>query len=156
MPFKRSCAFDTALPSPPSKASTAAGREPSPGTRSMRSGRGQPYLTTNAASSSSVTSGEMLPIQRFMPSPCASAHDIQAAVDVERAAGDAARIGRREVGNGVADVGDVDQLAQRRALRSLVQQQVEILETGGGAGLERPGRYRVHPNVLGAELVRKI
>src|SRR3954470_15500340 len=66
MPFRRNWAWEIILPSPVPNASTAAGREPSPGTRSMRSGRGQPYLTTNSASSSSVTSGAMFPIQRFI------------------------------------------------------------------------------------------
>ena len=62
--------------------------------------------------------------------------------------GQAARVGRREERAGEADVHDVDELADRRALRGLVQQQVEILEPGGGARLERPGRDRVHADAL--------
>ena len=44
----------------------------------------------------------------------------------------------------------------RRALRRFVEQQVEVLEAGGGARLERPRRDRVHPDVLAAQLVREI
>src|SRR4029079_18254905 len=80
------------------------------------------------------------------------AHDVHAAVDVDGLAGETPCVGRSEVGAGEADVVDVDQLADRLAARGFVQQQVEVLEARGGAGLERPGRDRMHADALLAEL----
>src|SRR5437867_7547910 len=65
------------------------------------------------------------------------------AVDVQGLAADPPRIRRGQVGAREADVHDVDELAEGRAFRRLGEQQVEVLETGGGPCLERPrGRSR--------------
>ncbi len=69
-------------------------------------------------------------------------HDVDAAVDVQRFAGQPACVGRGEEGAGEADVHDVDQFAQRRPLGGLVEQQVEVLQARGGARLQRPRRDR--------------
>src|SRR5262249_9712349 len=75
-----------------------------------------------------------------------SGHDVHAAVDVDRAARDPTRVRCRKIRAGEADVGDVHQLAERRPLGRLVQEQLEILESRGGPGLERTGRNRVDPD----------
>src|SRR5258705_13866414 len=62
-----------------------------------------------------------------------SGNDVDAAVDIDGATGDAMSEGRGEVGARPTDVHDVDQLAERRLVRRLVQQVLEILEPGGGA-----------------------
>jgi immune inhibitor A len=85
-----------------------------------------------------------------------SGHDVHAAVDVQRLARHPPCVRRREKRAGVAHVHDVDQLADRGALRGLVEEQVEILQAGCSPGLERPGRNGVHPDVARAELVGEI
>src|SRR5207247_6412898 len=62
------------------------------------------------------------------------------AVDVQGLAADPPRIRRGQVGGREADVHDVDELAEGRAFRRLGEQQVEVLETGGG-----PRRWDVGP-----------
>ena len=56
-----------------------------------------------------------------------SRHDVDATVDEERLACHPARVGRRKVSAGEADIHDVDQLADRRSLHCLVEHEVEIL-----------------------------
>src|SRR5205814_997891 len=68
-----------------------------------------------------------------------SGHDVHAAVHVQRLSGKAARIGRGEERAGEADVGDVHQLAERRALRGGIEHEIEVLQSRGRARLERPG-----------------
>ena len=80
---------------------------------------------------------------------------LHAAVDVQRLAGQPPRVRRREERAGEADVHDVDQFADRRALRGLVEQQVEVLEAGRGARLERPRRDGVHADALAARARRR-
>src|SRR6185503_10081152 len=82
----------------------------------------------------------------------ASSHDVHAAVDVERLAGEAARVRRGEVGADEANVVDLDQLADRCAARGLVEEQVEVLQPRAGAGLDRSGGDRVHADALRTEL----
>src|SRR5262245_41970248 len=82
-----------------------------------------------------------------------SGDDVDAAVDIERLARKPPRVRGGEVRAGEAHVHDVDQLANRRALRRFVEQQVEILEPGCGARLQRAGRDCVDANSLSAELV---
>src|SRR4029077_11411529 len=85
-------------------------------------------------------------------SRCLSGDYVGAAVDIDGAAGDAMGERRRQVGAGVPHVHDVDELAQWRLLRRLVQKQLEILEARGRASLERPGRDGVHANAPWPEL----
>ena len=82
-----------------------------------------------------------------------SGHDVNAPVHVNRRAGYAPRERRREIGAREADVHDIHQLAERRALHRFVEQQLEVLEPGRGARLERPRRDRVHANAFGTQLV---
>src|SRR5215471_14041363 len=85
-----------------------------------------------------------------------SRHDVYATIDINRSARKPAGVRRGEVGAGETNVQDVDQLSDRRSLRGLVEQQIEVLETRSGAGLERPGRDRVHSYALAAQLVGEI
>ena len=64
---------------------------------------------------------------------------IEAAIDIQWFTRNPPRVGRGEKRAGEADVHDVDQLAERRALGSLVEGQVEVIEAGGRPRLERPG-----------------
>src|SRR5580704_10556641 len=83
---------------------------------------------------------------------CLSGDDIGAAVDIDGAAGDALGERRCQVGAGIAHVHDVDEFAQWRLLRRLVQQQLEILEARGRARLERAGRDGVHADAARPQL----
>src|SRR4030095_13633176 len=67
-----------------------------------------------------------------------SSHDVHAAVDVLRCTGQPACVGRGKKCAGGADVHDVDQLANRRALCGLGQEQIEVLERGRSTRPERP------------------
>ena len=58
-----------------------------------------------------------------------SRDDIGATVDIDRSAGDPMRERRRQIGAGETDVHDVDEFADRRFPRRLVQQQLEILQS---------------------------
>src|ERR1700752_1586754 len=57
-----------------------------------------------------------------------SSHDVHAAVDVLRCTRQPSCIGRGKECAGEADVHDVDQLANRRALRGIRQEQIKVLE----------------------------
>ena len=75
---------------------------------------------------------------------------------VDRPAGDAMGERRGEVGAGIAHIHDVHQLAERRLARRLVQQQLEVLEAGRSARLERAGRDGVDADATRTELVGEI
>src|SRR4029453_1901359 len=79
-----------------------------------------------------------------------SGDDVATAVDIDGAAGDAMGERRCEISAGPAHVHDVDQLAERRLLGGLVQQQLEVLQARGGARLERTGREGVNADTPGA------
>src|SRR5215203_2477756 len=83
-----------------------------------------------------------------MRSPSGSGDDVGAPVDIDGAARDTPREWRGEIGAGEADIHDVGQLAERRMRRRLDEQEIEVLEAGRGAGLQRAGRKGVDPDVL--------
>src|SRR5512135_1069800 len=110
----------------------------------------------NAARSSTAYAARNSLVMCSPPLARGSGHDVDAAVDVHRLAGDAARVRRGEERDREADVHDVDQLADRRALHGLVQQQVEVPEPRGGARLERARRDRVHADLARPELIGEV
>ena len=89
------------------------------------------------------------------PCPSHSRDDVCAAVDVDRAAGDPPGVVAREIGTGGADIVDVDQFMQRRALDGVVEQALEVLDARRRARLERAGRNGVDADVLRPKLDRR-
>src|SRR5262249_35677978 len=76
-----------------------------------------------------------------IPAPCCASpgplvHDMIAAVDIERVAGDQPRLVERQERGGGADVVDAHQRAGRRLLLRLGEQLVELGDAGGRAGRE--------------------
>src|SRR5512135_1708639 len=113
----------------------------------------QPAARTSDAISAARTGVPAFMITPLLPS---LRHDVDAAVDVHRLAGDAARVRRCEERDREANVHDVDQLADRRPLHGLVQQQVEVPEPRGGARLERARRDGVHADLARPELIGEV
>src|SRR6266481_4159614 len=85
-----------------------------------------------------------------------SGHDAGAAVDIDGPARDTVSEGRGEIGAGVANVHDVDQLAQWRLFRRLVQQKLEVFQTRRGPRLEWARRDRVYPDAPWPQLVGEV
>src|SRR5579871_992107 len=85
-----------------------------------------------------------------------SGDEVGAAVDIDEFAGHAPGEGRREIGAGIAYVHDVDELAKRRLVGSLVKHELEILQARRGPSLERARRDRVHPDALRPKFVGEI
>src|SRR3954451_23208927 len=80
-----------------------------------------------------------------------SGDNICPSVDIDGTAGDPAGKWRRQIRAGEADIHDVDQLANRSLLRSLVQQQLEVLQARGRPGLQGAGRNGVHADASRAK-----
>src|SRR4051812_17209981 len=81
-----------------------------------------------------------------------SGDDIRPSVDINGTARDAAGKRRGQIRASEADIHDVDQLAHRRLLRGLVQQQLEILQPRQRPCLQGAGRNRMHADSPWAEL----
>src|SRR5262245_11928761 len=79
-------------------------------------------------------------------------HDMVAAVDVKRLAGDEAGSAVREGGGGNAPVLDADEAARRRLRFCLVEQRIKFGNARGSARGERSRRDGVHADALRAEL----
>ncbi len=56
-----------------------------------------------------------------------SGNEVGAAVDIDCSAGDPSGEGRREIGAGISDVHNVDELPERRLLSRFSEQQLEVL-----------------------------
>src|SRR3954453_11693095 len=80
-----------------------------------------------------------------------SGDDICPSIDIDGATRDPAGKWRRQIRAGEADIHDIDQLADRSLLRSLVQQQLEILQARGRPSLQGAWRNGVHADASGAE-----
>src|SRR6516165_10863152 len=93
----------------------------------------EPALTTATHPSGETSTGGRAP--RLM-----SGDDIGASIDIDGPPRDPPRDVAREVSAGEAHIHDVDQLAERSLLGGLVEHQVEVLQSGGRAGLERSRR----------------
>ncbi|BCG05467.1 hypothetical protein PPGU19_100350 (plasmid) [Paraburkholderia sp. PGU19] len=90
------------------------------------------------------------------PSEARSGHDVDAPFDIERFARNPPRVAAGQKRADVVDVLDVDQLAERRTLGSLVEEQVEVFEAGGRPRRGRPRLNRMHSNALRFELRDKV
>src|SRR3546814_3823818 len=66
--------------------------------------------------------------------------------------GDAGRQVGQQIEAGAADLRNADVLAQRRVQLVPLEDMAEIADAGGGQRLDRPGRDRVHADVLVAEI----
>src|SRR5690242_14393483 len=86
----------------------------------------------------------------------ASGDYVGATVHVDGAASDTPGQRGGQVSACKTDIHDIDQLAQRRLLRRLIEQEFEILQSGCRTCLQRPGRNRVHSYSLWPQLVGKI
>ena len=85
-----------------------------------------------------------------------SSHNTGATVDINCVASKSLRKRRGEIGACPTNVHDIDQLAERRLARCFVQHQVEVLQAGSRAGLQRSGRNRVDANASWAEFICEI
>src|SRR3954452_12062256 len=91
--------------------------------------------------------------QDFEAGPCGSRHDADAPIDVGDRAGEPAGKRRGQERGREADIVNVDQLADGRALAGFVQKKVKVLQTRRSPGLERPWRDGVNADVLLTELI---
>src|SRR5271166_6471545 len=82
--------------------------------------------------------------------------DVVATVDIDGVPGHRAGIGARQKHAGRTHLLDRHQTSGRRALRHPLHQRGEIGDAGGGAGGERTGADRMHPDAFGPEFGREV